>query len=48
MIQHIFSKDHSGDGVEDILGEGANDGDLGCGRSWGSSEEPLNLDILWH
>ena len=27
MIQHIFSKDHSGDGVEDVLGEGANDGD---------------------
>lgn len=48
MNQHIFSKYHSGDGVEGLLEEGANDGDLGYGRSWGSNEEPSNLDILWH
>jgi len=33
MNQHIFSKYHSGDGVGGLLEEGANDGDLGYGRS---------------
>ena len=39
MNQHIFLKYHSGDGVEGLLGEGANDGDLGYGRSWRDWEE---------